>query len=119
MEKARITHKVRDLSIGFFGWWLICSLGFLVSQQLGRGESGFMNGVAVQDPSLGLIWDYVFPVVTAIVIGVLFYKRNNWFAYGIFVAIIINTLIWVLLNGDDTSLRMVLSTPFFSIGGFY
>lgn len=83
MEQTRKTNKVRDLAIGFFGWFLIGNvvLWFEISANLDLIALFF--GV---------------PLVTVIAIGILFYKKMNWFAYGIIAAVITNTLIMEILG---------------------
>ena len=73
-----ISTKGRDLAIGFFGWFLI---GNLVAWILYFG----------------------FALVTVIATGILFYKKMNWFAYGVIAAVITNTLIMEILGSSSLS----------------
>ncbi len=107
----RISFKVRDLAVGFFGWFLVGSL-------------------IVWSSNLLFYWEYLLPVVTVIVIGVLFFMKRNTIAYGIVAAVIANILVFLLifgllfgggLNWDTISLSLLygISSPFFVVGGYF
>jgi hypothetical protein len=85
--------RVRDIAIGFFGWFLF-------------GNIGYLPFLFHWQPSLLMV-----PVITVIVMGVLFFIKRNRVAYGIAAAVIINTLILILLlmsfqGGRDWSFLM-------------
>lgn len=107
MEQARNTHKVRDLSIGFFGWFLAGSLTSRISNSL-----------------------FIIPVVTIIVIVVLLFMKRNWLVYGLVAAVIANILGFLLLFGVGfgggvnletllLSLIYGISYPFFMPAGYF
>jgi hypothetical protein len=103
MEQTHKTHKVRDLAIGFFGWFVIGNLG------------GYLWFATLSSLYLHGRWvDYFaasgIPLVTITVIGILLKKKRNWFAYGIMTAVITNALIIVNLLG------LAHSLDFFSTG---
>lgn len=134
MEQARKTHKGRDLVIGFLSWLVFWSISYWVKDYFGIGVETVVNGVRSGHPDLGGYWDYGFPIITVVVIGILLFTKNNWIAYGVLGTILFNILGYVLIfslmgaswgevlsNWDSISLLLVsgLSTPFFMVGGFY
>jgi hypothetical protein len=107
----RISFKVRDLAIGFFGWFLVGSFVIWISNLLFH-------------------WEYLIPVVTVLVVGILLFMKRNWLVYGIVAGVITNILIFLLLFGllfggglnwdtMSSSLLYGISSPFFMVGGYF
>ena len=90
MEQAHSTHKARNFAIGFLGWFLIGNLVMLLFR------FGFFPMMEVLS--------FLVPAVTVLVISILLLNKRNWFAYGIAVAVIVNTLIVVTLGSMASSL---------------
>jgi hypothetical protein len=134
MKQAHNTHKGRELAIGFFSWLVFWSISYWVKDYLGIGVLTVIDGIRYGRPDLGGYWKYGFPLITIVVIGILFFMKKNWIAYGILSTVTINILGYVLIfsllgaswgevfsNWDGISMLLEsgLSTPFFMVGGFY
>ena len=97
MEKSPKTNKNRDLIIGFLGWFLVGNLVLWFEFAANWDGPALYFGV---------------PLVTVIAIGTLFYKKMNWFAYGILAAVITNTLLWGLISGEVHVLVLLVGASF-------
>ena len=78
IERANNHHKSRDVLLGFFGWFLVGNLLFWILQSV--------------------MFPFVIPLITVIVIVILFMTGKNWFAYGIISAVITNILFILILG---------------------
>jgi hypothetical protein len=100
MEQAHKIDKARDLASGFFGWFVIGNLvlwlWFSALDYLNSNASASSNWRG------GLSYFGV-PLVTIIVIGILFFLKRNWVAYGILIAVVINTLLLLIILGSVAS----------------
>jgi hypothetical protein len=85
MEQTHKTQNVRDWEIGCIGWFVIGNLALWLS-------------IVSDSKNIEVPIFLVVPVITVIVIGILFIIKRNRFAYGILIAVGINTLIIVVLG---------------------
>ena len=83
--KAGRTKRRRGFSIGFFGWFILGSLYFIIV------FASHLNYVEQHS--------YVFGILNLIVIFVLFFYNRNWYAYGIIAAIIVIAIGALMNNG--------------------
>jgi hypothetical protein len=99
MEQTKKTQKVHDLAIGFFGWFVIGNLvlwlWFSIFDYLSSNWNLNLNSPWI--PYLGV------PLVTIVAIGILFFLKRSWFAYGILAAVLANTLIMAILVASALS----------------
>ncbi len=83
--------KVSNLTIGYFGWFLIGNLVLFLEFSYFSSSEWNIFGV---------------PLVTVIVTGILFFIKRNWLAYGILAAVITNTLVMTLIVFGPGTVRI-------------
>jgi hypothetical protein len=89
MEQTHKTHKARDWEIGCIGWFVIGNLALWLS-------------IVADSKNIEVPIFFVVPVITVIVIVILFIMKRNRFAYGILIAVSTNAIMIVALGAGKS-----------------
>ena len=99
--------KVRDITIGFFGWALLSNLIFLL----------LTFRWVVWDGNTEMFFTKIFWLLTIITILVLFAIKKVWLGTGVTAAFLINSILWtaiLFLIGLRTLGNLFYNVPLFS-----
>ena len=88
-KTATLIIKARDLSIGFFGWFLFGNLVLLLNYFLFQGTE-----------TMAFLTATVIALSTLIATLAIFAKKRIWIGTGIVAAVIINFGLWIGIMGE-------------------